>query len=479
MKNWYKVLLLLGFITVVLIACEADLEIDQTVAEIKSEQPTISSFSPGTAPVNSLVDIEGTFLNFVTEAYIGNIEAQITSRITGQRLQIQVPNNAVSGVIKLVTDEGKEAVSSESLTVTYPVPTVTTALPANGDVNSLINIIGTDLVGITGVTFGGTAGTIEFQEDQALVVRVPNNVGIVDVVLTYLTSNGPAVLTASTNFEIILPQPTIGGFPAVLTRDNEVIVVGQDMNLITDGDVDGFPVIINSQSPTEIRFNVPSSVQTGYVDINLNFQGGGTITQTGTPYINGQFEQLYEFDSDPASVFVVDYSKDPNAMPSINGNVVQPPFPGNQYYALTMNTATGSTVARAKFADTSTNPAYADVLNSGNYGDNPVMHFWMHTEGTNPTFKIYIGGGSSSDRRQLDTYTAPGLNINEWNLYAVRLNGFIPNGQNTAGAFDLRLTPGSSSSPVPEIINLDWIIVTDRVLTEFGAIDMTDEFDPI
>lgn len=479
MKNWYKIIFVFAVIAAITIACDADTEIDQTVEQIKSQQPTITSFSPGTAAVNTEVDIEGTFLNFATEAYIGDVEAQITSRITGSKLKIEVPNNAVSGVIKIVTEQGKEAISSEMLTVTYPVPAVTGTLPAAADVNSLVNIIGTNLVGVTSVTFGGVEGVIEFQESQALVVRVPNNVGFVEVVINYLTSSGASSTTVANNFEVILPQPTIGGFPAILSRDNEVIVTGQDMNLITDGDVEGNPITITSQSPTEIRFMVPAAVTTGYVDISLNFQGGGTINQNDIPYINGQYESLYEFDSDPASVFVVDYTKDPLAVPGINGNVAQPPFPGNQYYSLVMNTATGSTVARAKFNETSTNPAYANVLDAGNYGDNPVMHFWMHTEGTNPTFKIYIGGGSSSDRRQLDTYTNPNINLNGWNLYAVRLNGFIPNGQNTAGAFDLRLTPGSSSSPVPEIINLDWIIVTDRVLTEFGAIDMTDEFDPI
>ncbi len=476
MKNVYKIIMLLAVLAGVLIACEADLEIDQTVAEIKSEQPTITGFSPGSAPVNSLVDIDGTFLNFATEAYIGDVEATITSRITGQRLQILVPNNAISGIIKVVTDEGKEAVSTSMLTVTYPVPTVTTALPASGDVNSLINIIGTDLVGVTGVTFGGTAANIEFQESQALVVRVPNNVGIVDVVLSYLTSAGTATLEASPAFEVILPQPTIGGFPAVLTRDNEVIIAGQDMNLITDANINGVPVVINSQSPTELRFDVPSSIVTGFVDIDLNFQGGGTITQAGTPYINGQFEQLYEFDSDPASVFDVDFSKDPNAVAGINGNVPPPPFPGSNYYALEMNTATSSTVARAKIHQTSTSSTVNNIMDTGNYGDNPVLHFWMNTENTDMAFKIYIGGTGSANRRSLD---GPDANSGSgWKLYAVRLNGFIPGQTSINNVFELRITPGSSGATVPAYFNFDWFIVTDSVLTEFGAVDVTDTFDP-
>jgi len=475
MKNLFKIIVALVVFAGVLIACEADLEIDQTVAEIRSEQPTISGFSPGTAAVNSLVDIEGTFLNFAEEAYIGDVQAVITSRITGQRLQIRVPNNATSGTIRLVTDEGKEAISESSLTVTYPVPTVTTSLPANGDVNSLVNIIGTELTSVTGVTFGGVDAPIEFQESQALIVRIPNNVGVVDVMLSYLTSNGPAALTASTNFEVILPQPTIGGFPSVLSRDNEVVITGQDMNLITDGDVDGTPIVINSQTPTELRFDVPSSVSTGFVDVNLNFQGGGTIAQAGLPYINGQFEQLYEFDADPISVFDIDLSKDPGAVVSLNGNVAPPPFPGNSYYALEMNTSTSSTVARAKIHETSTNANFNSVLDSGNFGDNPVLHFWMNTENTEMGFKIYIGGTGSANRRSLQG--SPANTGGNWKLHAVRLNGFIPMQTAINNVFELRITPGSSSATVPAYFNFDWLIVTDRVLTEFGAVDVTDDFN--
>lgn len=474
MKNIYKLLVVLTIFAGVFIACDADVEIDQTVEEIQSAQPTISSFSPGTAAVNSIVTVEGTFLNFATEAYINDVEAVITSRITGETLQIQVPNNATSGVIKIVTEQGKEAESANTLTVTYPIPAVTNTLPAAGDVNSVINLTGTDLAGVTEVSFGGTPAVIEFQEDQALVVRVPNNVGFVDVAINYLSTTGPESTVIATGFEVILPQPTIGGFPSVLTRDNEVIVTGQDMNLITDGNVNGTNVVFTTQTPTEVRFNVPTSIVTGYVDVNLNFQGGGTITQTGLPYINGQFEQLYEFDSDPTSVFAIDASKDPLAVVSVNGNVSQPPFPGNNYYALEMNTSTSSTVGRAKIHDTTTSATFNNILDAGNYGDNPVLHFWMNTEDTEMAFKIYLGGTGSANRRSLQGSAAN--TGNNWKLHAVRLNGFIPNQTSVANVFELRITPGSSSSVVPAYFNFDWLIVTDRVLTEFGAVDVTDDF---
>lgn len=474
MKRINKLLAIMGLITCVFIACDAPIEIDQTVQEIRSAQPTITGISPGTAAVNTIVTIEGTFLNFATQAFVGAIPAQITSRITGNRLQIRVPNNAVSGVIKIVTDEGKEAISTDVLTVTYPVPAVTGTLPTSGLVNSIVNIDGTNLGSITSVLFGTVAGTIEFQESQALGVRIPNNQGFHDVSITYLSTTGAVTQVITTNFEVILPQPTIGGFPFVISRDKDVVVSGQDMNLITAGDVNGVGVTFISQTPSEVRFRVPASITTGYVNINLDFQGGGTITRAGIPYINGQYEQFFEFDQDPASVFVLSNNVDPGATQTLS-TVNPPPFPGTSHYELTMNTATGSTIGRSRIQTVTTNPAYTSILTPGNYSDNPVMHFWLNTENTQPVMIVYFGGTSNPFRRRWQNTT---INTgSNWQLCAIRLNGFIPN-QTTSDVFEIRTTTGSSIPMLPAKFNFDWLIVTDRVLTEFGAVDVTDEFSP-
>jgi hypothetical protein len=476
MKNWFKILLLFTAAAVTTAACDADTEIDQTVAQIQSQQPTIASIAPGTAAVNTEVDVVGTFLNFAIEAYIGNVEAQITSRITGEKLKIEVPSNAVSGVVRIVTEQGKEAISSETLIVTYPIPQVTGVVAAAGDVNSLINIIGTNLVGVTSVTFGGVEGTIEFQENQALVVRIPNNVGFVEIAINYLAVSGEVSTIIAASFEVVLPQPTLGGFPSVLSRDNEVIVTGQDMNLITDGDVDGNIISITTQSPTEIRFFVPAAVMTGYVDINLNFQGGGTIAQTGIPYINGQYNQYYEFDQLSESVMVLSTSTDPGAVHQIVSGGDQPPFPGNSFYSLEMTTSTGSTIGRTKVQEETPNQTWEDILDATQYNDNPVLHFWLNSEGTQPVFILYLGGTSNPNRRRWQNSTTN--TGNNWQLCAVRLKDFIPGLTSVGSIFEMRITTGSSTPIIPAQFNWDWLIVTDQILTEFGAVDVTDEFSP-
>ncbi len=485
MKNIFTRCLMIALLISTGIACDADTEIDQTVDQIKSAQPTITDISPATAPVNSTVTIEGTFLNFATKAFIGDVEAQITSRITGQRLQIRVPNNAVAGTIRIVTEQEKEAMSTQRLDITYPVPTITGTIATDGLVNSTISLEGTDLISVTDIKFGTVSGSIEFQESQALVVRIPNNPGIRDITLTYLSTTGAITQTIATGFEVILPQPTIGGFPGVLSRDKEVIVSGQDMNLITSGSLEGRAITFTSQTPTEVRFMVPAGIATGFVDVVLNFDGGGIIERNDIPYVNGQFAQIYEFDSNGIDVMATESARNPQPIRSINGNVEQPPFPGVQYFASELIQVTGSTQIRPRMHETAT-AATADILNAGNYSDNPVLHFWMHTENTEPNFNIYIGGTGSANRRLLGNYQNLGPNnditpdLGEWNLYAVRLKNFIPNVGSTAGTFELRIARGSDTGGPAgsgsKFFNFDWFIVTDKVLTEFDAIDVTDDF---
>jgi len=467
-------LMILLSLAQIFIACDADTEVDKTVDEILSAQPTIESISSSSADILSKVIITGTYLNFADKAYIGDVECQITQRVNGKTLEIKVAANATSGVIKIITSAGKEAVSSETLTVTYPTPIVTSAFPSSATVNENIVIEGSNLTSLTRISFGDIDGIIQFQENQAVVVSVPNNENSpVDVTYYYNTTSGEVGQLLSSNFNILIPTPIINAWPELMNRDSEVTIVGTDMNLITSITIGGQVVTYNTASSTSVSFNVPSGVATGYQDIVVNYGTSGKLTHTSVPYINGQFESYIEFDSYPADVFVIDYSKDPLATQQINNVVEQPPFPGNSYYNLIMNTPTGSTIARMKLHSVTTNDTWPNMIDSGNFGDNPVLHFWMNTENTEPILKIYIGGTAAANRRQLS-----GSDINtgdQWKLFAVRLKGFIPTISSVGSTFEIRFNTGSSAS-VPLKVNMDWIIVTDSVLTEFGAIDVTDAF---
>ena len=462
---------------VALAGCEADTEVDQTVEEILASQPTLTSFSPARADIESKIIVKGTNLNFASEAYIGDVACPIAQRINGQTLEIQIAASAESGQIRIVTAAGREAISEETIEVTYPVPVISSTFPDSALVNRNITIEGTNMQSVSKVFFGDVEGVIQFKEDRAVVVSVPNNENSpMEVSLRYNSQEGETVLPLKPGFRILIPAPKVTAWPGLMARDNEVFLTGEDLNLVTGILVGGEMATINTATANTISFNVPSAIVTGYTNITLTHGTSSEVTREQVPYINGQYENFIEFDNAAADVFSLSSSADPLAVQKINGTVAQPPFPGEAYYNLQMNTGTSSTIARMRIHNATENETWPDILNAGNYNDNPVLHFWMNTEDTNPILKIYIGSTASSNRREL---TGSNTNTgNAWKLYAVRLKDFIPGLTEVGSVFEFRLNTGSSADTFPIIVNMDWIIVTDKVLTEFGAEDVTDLFKP-
>lgn len=481
MKNILKYLKtslgLMGF-TLFLVSCDADVEIDKSFDQIVSAQPTITAFSPQSASVLEEVIIEGTNLNFVTKAFIGNVETKITQRINSEELRIQVVPQASNGSIKLVTQAGMEATSEEELGVEYPVPNITSEIPNESVVNKNIVFEGENMNVITKVTFGESEGIIEFKGTQSIVVKTPNDSNSpLDLKFWYYSSQGEVSENLSSDFAIVIPKPKVSAWPRMMSRYQDITVAGENMNLVDSVLIGGFSTPILSASATTISFAAPEELSTGYHDITFKYAEVEEITEENIPYINGELEVFYDWDSDSEEVVDLDLSKDPLASHQVNGTVSQPPLPqGSGYYHLEMGTPTGSTIARIKVHETTTNPTWVNILDDSNYNNNPVLHMWVNTQETDPTLKIYIGGTGSDNRRELRGGNLG--NGNDWKLIAVKLKGFIPSIESVGSVMEFRINTGSSAEVLPAILNIDWIIVTDRVLTEFGAVDVTDEFKP-
>lgn len=482
MKNLVKhfKITLLGVIGVLafMTSCDADVEIDRSFDEILSAQPTITSFSPQSASVLGEVIVEGTHLNFITKAYIGNVESKITQRVNSTQIRIQVPPQATAGQIRLVTQAGMEASSIEQISVGYPVPLVTSLIPEESLVNSTIVLEGENMDVITKVTFGESQGIIEYKDKQSIVIKTPNdNNSPMNLKLWYYSPQGEVSENLFDAYNIFIPKPIVSVWPRLMSKYQDITVIGENMNLIESILVGGIHTPMLTASSNSISFAAPSEIETGFQDITLKYAEVEEVTQEGIPYINGQLETYFDWDTYTEDASGIDLSKDPLATHQVNGEVSQPPLPeGTGYYHLEMNTATGSTIGRTKIHETTDNPTWENILDEGNYNNNPVLHMWVNTEGTKPILKIYIGGTGNANRREL-----PGGDLNsgdEWKLIAIRLNGFIPDLSSVGSVMEFRWNTGSSASDLPVKVNLDWVIVTDRVLTEFGAVDLTDSFKP-
>jgi len=493
----------LMLIFVISSSCDADIEVDQTVEEIESATPIITSFSPSNVEILEEVLVEGEFLQFVDRATIGGIPTEIKSKISDTQILLRVNPAVISGTIVLINDlsrQGAEnleftATSTESLSVSYPVPSVTSTIPNEATANDLLIIEGANLGVVSSVTFGNVPGVISFQENDVIVVTVPNP-GTLDPVainLTYNSNNGEIAQELSSSFLVNIPTPEPSNVPRIMTRDNIVTIIGNNINFTTSVTVDGIEAGITTTT-TELTFMVPADVQTGIAEVIIT---DTEMRQTvyNIPYINGPYYEYYDFDTkaletvrdnkngDPTEV-VLSLGEEASEQPRFTG--MTEPF-GNRYLHLDYPKATTSTLASIYGYEFSTggveygteemaeeSAALADP--AGRFGGNPVLHFWMRINGANCRTKIYLGTASAQRRESngplLDT-------AGEWVLVAVNLNGFMDSAADFS-RFHLRLTAGSSSDNIPRSADYDWIIVTDRVLTEFGAVDysaasITDE----
>lgn len=472
----FKITIALFGALVLALACDADVEIDRSFDEILSEQPTIVSFSPQSANVLEEIRVEGTFLNFVTEAYIGDVAAKITQRVNSEQIRIEVPPEARNGKIRLVTQAEKEVTSEDDVMVGYLEPDISSQIPEESTVNENIVLEGENMDVITKVTFGDSEGIIEFKDTQSIVVKTPNDVNSpLDLNIWYYTSEGEVSLNLSETYQIVIPKPTVTAWPKLMSRYQDVTVSGENMNLVDSVYVGEFYAPTLSSNSNSISFAAPEGLETGYQSITFKYAEVEEITEENIPYINGELETYYDWDSYTEEAASLDLSKDPLATHQVNGDVPQPPIPsGTGYYHLEMGTATGSTIGRIRFHQTTDNESWENILDDGKFNNNPVLHMWVNSEGTKPILKIYMGGSGNDNRREL-----PGSNLNngdEWKLIAIRLKDFIPGLTSVGSILEFRLNTGSSASELPVKLNLDWIVVTDKVLTEFGAVDVTDNF---
>jgi len=473
-KKLYRFLCLVLAVTV--FACDADPEVDQTFEQILAAQPTIESISPGSAPIQGSVTIIGTNLNFVTKAYIGDVQAQILSRENSRIMIIKVPTNAVNGVIRLTTDSGKVAVSTESLTITYPVPTIASEFPAGTVVNENITITGTNLGVVTRITFGTVDGIIESQDDRTIIVKTPNT-GPSPLVVKYgyNTLAGEVFETLSENFTIDIPTPEVTGFPKAVIKGTPVIIGGTDMNLVTGIKFGDVTIATFTGTATSVTFDAPTTLQTGFYTITLIYGDGMQVVSDPIAYISRDVQTYFDFESQEIGTVITAGQAAQITANQYNGTVSQAPFPsGSNYHHLKMlsPTANGSSIAYMRFSF-STNQTWKTVFDAGAFNNNPVLHFWLNTNNTTPTLRLYA---TSAVSKKLVRYNTGG----EWKLVAVRLRDLFPTvtaSEFVSGAYFRMNYLTDNQANVPLEVNADWFIITDEVLTGVGAVDLTNTFN--
>lgn len=158
--------------------------------------------------------------------------------------------------------------------------TISSVSPSNGstDGGTTITINGSGFNTVTGVTFGGTAGTsLTIINDGRLTVVSPaHSAGSIDLAVI-----GSSTVTRTFTFVADL-TPTISSISPsssiAKSRRTNCSISGTNLELVSRVTFGGLPATVIAQSSTLIRVRVPYRTTTGTVTVLLTGSGGSVST---------------------------------------------------------------------------------------------------------------------------------------------------------------------------------------------------------
>jgi Domain of unknown function (DUF5666)/IPT/TIG domain len=236
--------------------------------------PTLSSFTPTSGSIGSMVTLTGNNFTGATTVYFNGTSAGFT---VGSNTSITaiVPSGATTGTITVANALGNGTNFSNFTVLT--VLTITSHSPASGLVGSTVTLTGTGFTGTTAVRFNGTPATYTVLSDTSILATVP--VGATTGTLTVTNSLG--TVTSPLSFTV-LAIPTISSFtPTSAAVGATVTLTGTGFTGVTSVNFSGTPAAFAVLSNTSIAAVVPSGATTGTITVT-NPTGSGTSSGTFT-----------------------------------------------------------------------------------------------------------------------------------------------------------------------------------------------------
>lgn len=253
-------------------------------AELLMLVPGLSAISPNPAKNGKTVTVTGTDLDLVTSVvFSGNKPGNVLEQSSAQ-LTVEVPVDALEGVLTLQTAANKSVTSTSVLQLVKPV--ITAISPTSVKTNETITITGQNLDLVSAVVFGGDkTGTITGATETELMIVVPSASQTCQ--LTLHTLNGSMVVSQSSL--TILPSnvPVVTAIPTVAKPGQMITIEGEKMDLVAEvvfpGEIKA--TRYGAKTATYLEVVVPDDVDKGIGTLRLvTFENEFTVT----PAINIQ-----------------------------------------------------------------------------------------------------------------------------------------------------------------------------------------------
>ena len=247
--------------------------------------PVITSLSPVSGPIGTLVTITGTSFGDQqgTSTVTFNGVTATPAAWSNTSITLPVPNAATYGPA-VVTVNGFQTNGA-----TFSVlPNILSLSPNAGQINSTVTINGTTFEptqGFGGVTFNGVSAAIQSWSDTSVTAVVPPAATSGNVVLT----TGRLLNSNAVTFNIAIP-PAIGSVsPASGIVGSQITISGSNFGA-TQGQVSlgGQPLSLSSWSDTSILATIPSGAATGNLVVTAsNGLSSNASAFTISPFVSG------------------------------------------------------------------------------------------------------------------------------------------------------------------------------------------------
>ena len=247
----------------------------QITVPLPNTTPVISSVSPNSGAVRSVVLIDGSnFGNGQGGTVSFNGVPGTPSVWSDSSITVPVPAGATSG--PLVVTVGGLASAGVTFTVTPP-PSISNLTPTSGRAGASITITGNSFGPARGngsVTFNGVWATISSWSDASIVASVPLNSSTGNVVVTAaggVQSNGAA-------FTVIPPPGITSVSPNTGAPGSTVLISGSSFGASQGtGSVtfNGAPATITNWSDSAISALVPAGATSGTLVVTADGGGSG------------------------------------------------------------------------------------------------------------------------------------------------------------------------------------------------------------
>jgi serine/threonine-protein kinase len=151
-------------------------------------------------------------------------------------------------------------------------PAVTKVSPSSGTTagGTAVTITGTNLGGVTGVSFGGAAGKVTADSGTQITVTSPAGTGTVSVTVTT-----PGGSTSAGKFSYMIPAPAVTGLSpssGTTAGGTAVTITGTNLSGATGVSFGGAAATITADSSTQITVTSPAG--TGTVSVTVTTPGG-------------------------------------------------------------------------------------------------------------------------------------------------------------------------------------------------------------